>query len=157
MAFERLPSTFPSARVDPTSRKRKRSEAVAFGKLLAVLAMMKGRDPMGVFQIEVFEDALVDVPLHIIAEAVRNCQKPGAWRPDLGDFLGACEKVRLDLRQRMKHEPCVYCEHSPGWTEVKDDAGVMRARRCDCWTRHQEKVNQLVSPSPVALLTEGEE
>lgn len=138
-----------SGRIDIGLRQRPRAEVVAFGKLMAALAMMKSKDPLIGFQVEVFEDATVDVPITIIAKAVsRYMRMPDTWRPDAGTFLQMCESLRLEARGALKHLPCVDCETSPGWRATGDRT----VQRCPCWIAHQQKVQDLgVGDQPLAL------
>lgn len=140
-----------SGRVDLTLRTRPRSEVVAFGKLMAILASMKSRDTLNSFQVEVYEDATVDVPLPVLAKAVQTvATTPGAWRPDVGDLLKACEGVRLEIRDTLKFQPCELCSQA-GWVEREFD-GVKRMVRCSCWRAHQQRVAALgVGAEPLAL------
>lgn len=139
-------------RVDIVLRTRPRSEVVAFGKLMAALATMRAREPLAGFQIEVYEDTTVEVPLSLLTRVVQQfVATPGAWRPDPGDLVGACEKARLEIRRSLQFEPCELCSQQ-GWVEREID-GVRRMARCQCWTAHQEKVKALgVGDKPLAML-----
>lgn len=138
-------------RIDVSLRTRLRSEVVVFGKLMAALAMMKSKDVLNVFQVEVYEDATADVPLHVMAMAVsRYMQTPNTWRPDPGDLVAACEAIRLEIRGAEKFEPCEQCS-TDGWVSREVD-GVMRMVRCLCWKAHQARLKALGMPDkPLAL------
>lgn len=137
-------------RIDLSLRERPKSEVVAFGKLMAALALMKSRDTLGQFQVELYEDQTADIPLWLLAKAVQKALDIGGWRPDPGDLLRLCEAVRVDIREAHKYEPCAQCNEL-GW-ETRMENGVSRVHRCGCWKRHQEKVAALgVGSEPLAL------
>jgi hypothetical protein len=138
-------------RLDIGLRKRPRGEVVAFGKCMAALAMLKSKDPINGFQVEIFEDATVDVPIQVIAKAAdRYMRTPDVWRPDPGTFLQMCEVIRLEMREQLKFAPCVNCSKD-GWIERTID-GVKRMVKCSCWHAHQQQLQALgVGAEPLAL------
>lgn len=140
-----------SGRIDVRLRTRPRSEIIAFGKLMAALSMMKARDVLIGFQVEVYEDATVDVPLPVLTKAVATLTRtPGAWRPDPGDLVGLCEQVRLELRGTLAFASCEACS-ADGWVE-REINGVKRMTRCECWKAHQQRIAALGGTSePLAL------
>ena len=140
-----------SGRVDIALKQRPKSEVVAFGKLMAALAMMKSREDMGQFQVEVYEDRTVSVPLNVLVLAVQRLVDAGGWRPGPGELLQACGKVGAEMREAMRYDPsdCEQCDGS-GWEKIKD-GNVIRERRCGCWKRHQAKVAQIAGSIPLAL------
>jgi hypothetical protein len=136
-------------RVDLTLRKRPKTEVVAFGKLMAALAILKAKDALVGFQIEIYEDRLADVPINILTLGVQKALDSGGWRPDPGDLKRLCESVRLELRQAMRFANCEQCS-ADGWAEKVID-GVKRMVRCECWAIHQQKIAQLAGSQPLAL------
>lgn len=143
-----------TGRLDLRFRKRPRHEAVIIGKLIAALGMMRGH-PMVPMECDIYEDRSVDVPIAVIALAVRNLVDAGGWRPDVHEFMVACEKARCEVRGAVTFTICEredgkVCSRD-GWIEQVVD-GIHRAVRCPCWHAHQAKVQQLgAGDVPLAL------
>lgn len=137
-------------RIDLRLRTRPKKEVVAFGKLMAALSMMKAKDALIGFGVEVYEDRTVDVPLPLLTRAVQQVLDSGGWRPDPGELLQACERERAAMRAALKFTPCEQC-NGTGWDTVLSE-GVSRVVRCQCWRAHQAKVLELGAGSqPLAL------
>lgn len=135
---------------DARSRRRVSGEVVPFGKLFAALTTLKRRDRVTELDVLVYEDRTAHIPLNVLSRAVTRWIDTEPWFPTVAELLATCEVVRVEIRAAMKFEPCANCSVQ-GWTERLID-GVWRAVRCDCWTRHQQKVQALgVGDTPLAL------
>lgn len=141
--------------VDLGMRQRPESETVAFGKLVVALATMRAKDPLVPFQVDVYEDATVDVPLMVLSRAVGDYLKSHQWRPTVQELLMACEATRLKIRGAMKFEPCANCSKD-GWTEQVIN-GVSRMVRCQCWKVHQERVSAIGAGDAPLTLPAGDD
>lgn len=135
-----------------TDRTRHKGEVAAFGKLMAALTTLKRKDRVSEYDVIIYEERTAHIPIGILSQAVSVWLNEQQWFPTVHELLEACEKVRLELRASLKHEPCEQCLSSPGWMTVVDPRGDKRLARCDCWKAHQERVKQLGVPEqPLAL------
>lgn len=82
---------------------------------------------------------------HDLEEFVSVVNRHGIWRRDIEHFYAA-----LRAAAASGWVPCAECRDNsrPGWHEVADEVGVMRAARCRCWTAHLSRIDP--DPPPAA-------
>lgn len=73
---------------------------------------------------------------------------PGRLSP--AEFLIVVKDCRAELLKANPHQPCEACEYTPGFVEVMDAAGVKRMKRCDCWGRWTNQLEELVGELPAS-------
>jgi hypothetical protein len=137
-----------------------------FAIQLATLAEAFGEQKLTPVRIEAYHRGLQDVPIPLLTQVVdRLIQTVGSesfrWTalPAVADIRQAAETIRREELRRHPYQGCLECDQQKGWIEVKDDHGVLRARRCRCWQGHQEKLERLgLSAKPIAQIeAAGEE
>lgn len=117
---------------------------------MAALTTLKRREAVSEFEMEVYAGKTAHVPTHVLSQAVSRLLEESTWFPTIRELLEACERIRLEMRAALKFSNCVNCRE--GWSEVTDERGDKRLKRCACWLGHQQKVQALGVPEkPLAL------
>lgn len=73
------------------------------------------------------------------------------FMPTAPELLAASEHTRRRLVEAHPHSGCIDCEESRGWVPI-DVNGVQRVRRCPCFARWQQKLEQMgVTMQPLSM------
>jgi hypothetical protein len=110
----------------------------AIAQLLAYFKVDEGIRP-------IWHRKLSCVGLELLNRAM-NCAieeyPPG--RLSLAEFKPILDGCRQELLAANPFRPCASCERNPGWVEIDDTDRSTRLKRCKCYVRWQNCVNELV-------------
>ena len=102
---------------------------------------------------KLYHRAVESVPLPLYVAAVAQAAETRTSKmPTAGAIRELAEGQRQAFLTAHPYDGCIDCEHSKGWREITDRRGDKRMERCPCFTRHQQRLEQMgVTPARVAL------
>lgn len=93
-------------------------------------------------RIRIYDQALEKLPVRVLEPMVQKAITTRTFFPKVAELLMDAEMVRQELVAALGDYGCASCDMQRGWVMVTHPDGV-RAERCSCWTRHQQKLAQL--------------
>jgi len=130
-----------------------RDRAMALAALAEAFGL-RGRD-MTPVRIDVYDQALADIPVPLLNAAVRRAIQTRTWFPKVAELRMDAELCRRELLEAHPYERCAACNHL-GTVRIGTVGGKPQYGRCKCWTAYQERLSTLgVTEKPLAQLTAG--
>lgn len=130
---------------------RSKADQAAMGEMLAPLvAASRPREfsnPKAASAIVIaFCQALEEVPRTIVGEAVFAMVSRGiVWFPKPGELKEECARIVGLKRKAAADRHLAECDHPRHFIEVEIN-GVPRMKRCHCWERAQQAMDDVCAP-----------